>query len=51
MDEKEHSPLFKKYSERYARGGCTKDQIARLVSLGALTKDEYKEIVGEDYPA
>lgn len=46
-----HSPMFEKYAKRYARGGCTKEQLARLVELGALTADEYKEITGEDYEA
>lgn len=45
----EHSPLFEKYRDRYNRGGCTKAQLKRLVKLGALTADEYKEITGEDY--
>lgn len=45
----EHSKLFEKYQERYARGGCTKAQLKRLVALGAITADEYKEITGEDY--
>lgn len=44
-----HSPLFEKYEKRYERGGCTKEQLARLVELGALTPDEYKEITGDDY--
>lgn len=44
-----HSPLFEKYKKRYERGGCTKAQLRRLVELGALTPEEYKEITGEDY--
>lgn len=44
-----HSALFEKYAKRYARGGCTKEQLARLVELGALTAAEYKEITGDDY--
>jgi uncharacterized XkdX family phage protein len=44
-----HSPDFEKYKKRYQRRGCTKEQLARLVELGALTADEYKEITGEDY--
>lgn len=44
-----HSPLFDKYYKRYQRGGCTKEQLARLVELGALTPEEYKEITGDDY--
>ena len=38
-----------KYQKRYNKGGCTIAQLKRLVELGALTADEYKEIVGEDY--
>lgn len=45
----EHSPQFEKYAKRYARGGCTKAQLKRLVELGALTAEEYKEITGDDY--
>ena len=44
-----HSPMYEKYKKRYERGGCTKEQLRRLVELGALTPDEYKEITGEDY--
>ena len=44
-----HSPLFEKYAERYARGGCTKAQLKRLVALGVLTAAEYEEITGEVY--
>ena len=43
-----HSPLFEKYADRYARGGCTKEQLAKLVSLGVITAEEYKEITGGD---
>lgn len=45
-----HSRYFKKYKDRYRRNGCTKDQLWRLTDLGVLTKDEYKEITGDDYP-
>ena len=44
-----HSPQYEKYAKRYERGGCTKAQLRRLVELGALTAEEYKEITGEDY--
>ena len=44
-----HSKLFEKYRDRYNRGGCTKEQLKKLVALGALTADEYKEITGEDF--
>lgn len=38
-----------KYQKRYNKGGCTKEQLKRLVELQALTPDEYKEITGEEY--
>ena len=38
-----------KYQKRYEKNGCTKEQLQRLVELGALTAEEYKEITGEDY--
>ena len=38
-----------KYQKRYNKGGCTIAQLKRLVELGALTVDEYKEITGVDY--
>lgn len=47
--EQQHSASYKKYAERYARGGCTKAQLRRLVELGAIYDWEYKEITGEDY--
>ena len=45
----EHSALFEKYKERYEKGYCTKEQLKKIVALGRLTADEYKEITGEDY--
>ena len=38
-----------KYQNRYEKNGCTKDQLKRLVELGALTAKEYQEITGEKY--
>ena len=38
-----------KYQKRYEKNGCTKEQLKRLVELGALTESEYTEITGEDY--
>lgn len=46
---REHSRLFTKYDERYARGGCTKAQLRRLVQLSAIYDWEYEEITGEAY--
>lgn len=37
-----------KYQKRYIKNGCTLEQLKKLVKLGALTADEYKEITGED---
>lgn len=48
-NETQHSPMFEKYKKRYAKGGCTKAQLRRLVELGALTAEEYEEITGEVY--
>lgn len=44
-----HSPGFDKWNKRYQRGGCTKEQLRRLVELDALTPEEYEEITGEPY--
>lgn len=44
----EHSKDFEKYKARYERGGCTKEQLLKLVKLGKLTIEEYREIVGEE---
>lgn len=44
-----HSKLFEKYRDRYNRGGCTKEQLKRLVTLFAITSEEYEEITGEAY--
>ena len=38
-----------KYQKRYERNGCTKEQLKRLVELGALTEVEYAEITSEAY--
>ena len=41
--------VYQKYSRRYQRGGCTKEQLQELVDLGVLTAEEYKKITGETY--
>ena len=41
--------MYTKYYERYKRGGCTKEQLIKLVELGILTADEYEQITGELY--
>ena len=38
-----------KYQKRYIKNGCTLEQLKKLVELGALTADEYKEITGEEF--
>ena len=38
-----------KYQKRYENNGCTKEQLKRLVELGALTAEEYADITGEVY--
>lgn len=42
----EHSPAFDKYKRRYARRGCTMQQLHRLTELEVLTPDEFEEITG-----
>ena len=37
-----------KYAKRYAKKGCTKEQLKKIVELGGLTVEEYKEITGEE---
>ena len=49
MDNVKHSKSYKKYKERYERGGCTKYQLMRLTQLGALTEDEFNEITGIEF--
>ena len=49
MAKNANSKDFEKYKARYERGGCTKEQLHRIVELGRLTPAEYKEITGEDY--
>lgn len=46
-----HSARYATLKERYGRNGCTKEQLARFVALGALTAAEYKEITGEELGA
>ena len=36
-------------SKIYEKGYCTKQQLARYADLGAISTDEYEEIVGEPY--
>ena len=38
-----------KYQKRYEKNGCTREQLKRLVELGALTEKEYQEITTETY--
>lgn len=43
------SKMYEKYRTRYERGGCTKEQLRRIVALGGLTAEEYYLITGEEY--
>lgn len=36
-----------KYGDRFKKNGCTITQLKKLVKIGALTAEEYKEITGE----
>lgn len=38
---------FEKWKDRYEKRWCTKEQLQRLVQLGVLTEEEYKEIKGK----
>lgn len=38
-----------KYAERFAKRGCTVEQLKKIVKLGKLTAEEFKEITGEDF--
>lgn len=44
---------YEKYKARYARGGCTKAQLARIVALNpaVLSAAGYADITGETYVA
>lgn len=41
--------LFERLKEWYSKGYVRKDQLVRYVQLGALTKEEYFEITGEEF--
>lgn len=43
--------LFERLKEWYPKGYVRKDQLQRFVQLGALTKEEYEEITGEEFVA
>ena len=45
----EHSAQYEKWLNRYRNGYATKAQLKRLVRLGVITAEEYREITGEDY--
>ncbi len=40
---------FKKWKDRYNKHWATKEQMQRLIELGVLTAEQYKEIINEDY--
>lgn len=41
--------MKEKYAERFAKKGCTIEQLKKIVSLGKLTAEEFKEITGVDF--
>lgn len=41
--------LFERLKEWYPKGYVRKDQLQRYVQLGALTPEEYKMIIGEEF--
>ena len=44
-----HSPKYEYWAKKYARRGCTIEQLRRLVELGVITAEEFTEITGEVY--
>ena len=38
-----------KYAERYVKKGYTIDQLKKIVKLGVLTLEEFKEITSIDF--
>ena len=45
----EHSKKFYDIKNYYDNGLWSKERVYNMVSKQVLTKEEYKEIVGEDY--
>ena len=45
----ELTPIEQKYYDRYKRGGCTVDQLRKLVQLGAIRVEAFEYITGEPY--
>jgi uncharacterized XkdX family phage protein len=43
----EHNKMYEKLKTRYEKNYCTKEQLKRYASLGAITAEEYEEITGE----
>jgi len=39
--------MFETLKRRYEKNWCRKDQLKRFVELGAITKEDYKNITGE----
>ena len=40
---------FEKWKDRYDKNWCTKEQLGKLVALGVLTEENYKDITGEEF--
>lgn len=43
--------MFDIVKRNYERGLWTKEMVKTAVKKGAITKEQYKEITGEDYQA
>ena len=41
--------MFEKIKKWYKQGLWTKDMVRKAVEKKVITKEDYKEIVGEDY--
>ena len=40
-----------KYENRFKKNGCTIEQLKKIVALGKLTAEEFKEITGVEFVA
>ena len=45
----EHSPKYEKVKGYYDRGLWNEEMVRNAVVKGWITKEEYREIVGEEY--
>lgn len=50
MGSTKHSTRYALVKHYYDRGLWPKERVAKAVTCGWVTADEYEEITGEDYP-